>query len=486
MSDSTKSPAASRKSLSGHYILGIDVGTTSVKVCLVNVETREVSHKFVKDTLAAVAKDVPPADLQDASKLFSALHGCVSRIPHDFLARVVRIAICGQMHGIMFWKHGQGWHWHPEHQGSKHQHWEVSKQVSPVYTWQDARCSETFLRNDIPDPDSHLRLATGYGCTTLFWLWKNQDPVLQDKDRCGTIMDYIVNLLTENQTVKTSEQLAASWGYFNTTKNEWNRDILNSAGFPTQMLPEVLSAETTAGVLAHPWFDIPQGTPIGVALGDLQCSVRSTLIEPNTDAVLNVSTSAQMAFVKKAPFEPPTQVGTTYEYFPYFGGTYVAVAASLNGGNCLAAFVKMLQSWTVDLGLSINQSKIWEKTIECGQNTDHSDGALMRIQPLLFGERHDPTLQGSVDSIHLDNMSLGQVTRGICHGIAKNLADMMSPQMLQDAGIQRIVGSGACLTRNPVLKAEFQDVYQMPVEFLEEGSACIGAALAALDVNFTS
>ena len=62
----------------------------------------------------------------------------------------------------------------------------------------------------------------------------------------------------------------------------------------------------------------------------------------------------------------------------------------------------------------------------------------------------------------------------------------MSPEMLQEAGILRIVGSGACLTRNPVLKSEFQDVYQMPVEFMEEGSACIGAALAALDVNFAS
>ena len=424
---------------------------------------------------------------QDASKLFSALHGCVSRIPHDHLRRVVRISICGQMHGIMFWKQGQGWNWHQglEGQGSKHQQWEVDKSISPVYTWQDARCSEAFLKQ-IPDPDSHLRLATGYGCATLFWLRKNQPDLISSKDRCGTIMDFIVNLLTENERVKTSEQLAASWGYFNTIKNDWNNEILNSAGFPTEMLPQVCPAETTAGVLAHPWFDIPEGTPIGVALGDLQCSVRSTLIEPNTDAVLNVSTSAQMAFVKKQPFTPPTNVGTTFEYLPYFDGTYVAVAASLNGGNCLAAFVKMLQGWTVDLGLSINQSKIWEKTIALGQNVSEEETEMMTIQPLLFGERHDPALQGSVDHISLNNMSLGQVTKGICQGIAKNLADMMSPKMLQEAGIQRIVGSGACLTRNPVLKSEFQDVYQMPVEFLDEGSACIGAALAALDVNFAS
>ena len=93
----------------------------------------------------------------------------------------------------------------------------------------------------------------------------------------------------------------------------WQRfactDIIEPCGFPVKMLPEVLASEKDAGVLSHNWFDIPSGTPIGVALGDLQCSVRSTLIDSDTDAVLNVSTSAQMAFVKKPPFHPNDKVG---------------------------------------------------------------------------------------------------------------------------------------------------------------------------------
>ena len=56
------------QSINGRFVLGIDVGTTSVKVCLVNVDTGEVSHKFVKDTLATAAKDLPNADLQVQSK----------------------------------------------------------------------------------------------------------------------------------------------------------------------------------------------------------------------------------------------------------------------------------------------------------------------------------------------------------------------------------------------------------------------------------
>ena len=61
---------------------------------------------------------------------------------------------------------------------------------------------------------------------------------------------------------------------------------------------------------------------------------------------------------------------------------------------------------------------------------------------------------------------------------------MMSPEMLIEAGLTRIIGSGACLSRNPVLRAEVQEIYQMPVEFTNEGSACIGAALAAIDVHY--
>ena len=55
-----------------------------------------------------------------------------------------------------------------------------------------------------------------------------------------------------------------------------------------------------------------------------------------------------------------------------------------------------------------------------------------------------------------------------------------------EAGLTRIIGSGACLSRNPVLRTEFQEIYHMPVEFTNEGSACIGAALSTIDVHHSS
>ena len=54
-----------KKSSGSKYILGIDVGTTSVKISLVDAKTGEAVDKFVKDTLAGAASDCGPAgDLQ--------------------------------------------------------------------------------------------------------------------------------------------------------------------------------------------------------------------------------------------------------------------------------------------------------------------------------------------------------------------------------------------------------------------------------------
>lgn len=95
---------------------------------------------------------------------------------------------------------------------------------------------------------------------------------------------------------------------------------------------------------------------LGLGYGDTQCSVLSTLENPS-DAVLNISTSAQITFVVENYQPPDKPANTSIEYFPYFKNQYIAIAASLNGGNTLATFVKMLQQWTMDLGFSVTQCK---------------------------------------------------------------------------------------------------------------------------------
>ena len=125
-------------------------------------------------------------------------------MPRDQLRRVVHIAVCGQMHGVMFWRQGD----HDQTRLYCHHHqlffianglkyslsagtfstykytffpkflnwcsvwvsilsgdgWSrnskdqlvVGGNVSSLYTWQDGRCSPDFL-SSLPQPRSHLR-----------------------------------------------------------------------------------------------------------------------------------------------------------------------------------------------------------------------------------------------------------------------------------------------------------------------------------------
>lgn len=342
--------------------------------------------------------------------------------------------------------------------------------MSALYTWQDTRCKKDLL-DSIPKPDSHLRCYSGYGCATLLWMARNKPEKFVHYNKACTIQDFIVAMLCNLETPVMTTQNAASWGYFNTETHEWNHDLLKGIDFPIHFLPDVIKSGGVAGNLHGTWYGIPQGTPVGAALGDLQCSFLATLENP-TDAVINISTSAQLGFV----VDQIGEISETIEYLPYFDGKYLAVAASLNGGNSLATFVKMLQQWVMEMGFAVPQSKVFEKLIALGKE----DGSVssLKINPLLLGERHSPEACASVSNIDLSNISLGHIFRSLCEGLIENIHSMMPKEFLTKSNITRILGNGSGLSRNVVLQKSVEKCYNLPLVFTSGGDACKGAAIA--------
>ena len=62
---------------------------------------------------------------------------------------------------------------------------------------------------------------------------------------------------------------------------------LSDTDFPVRLLPSVQDAGSQAGTLQEVWYNINEGTPIGVAMGDLQCSIISRL-NPGDAGLLKV------------------------------------------------------------------------------------------------------------------------------------------------------------------------------------------------------
>ena len=83
---------------------------------------------------------------------------------------------------------------------------------------------------------------------------------------------------------------------------------------------------------------------------------------------------------------------------PYFESKDLLVAASLNGGNILSAFVQLIYSWETSLhqNSSISIDTLWSRLIELGLQ---SSSVIENLSAALFGERHDPSMSASITNI---------------------------------------------------------------------------------------
>ena len=435
--------------------LGLDIGTTSCKLCVLSPATSSESRRVVfAEQLAHDAHlrrdEHPSFDEQCPSKILQAVDTLLAR--SDVVSRISSIKsiqVCGQMHGVILW--------------SSHSPRTI---VSSLITWQDQRCSPEFLSSLGPSL-SHLR--TGYGLATLLWLVhhqrENEDP-LERYDRAGTIADYIVAILCEDSNPKSqlSNQMSTSWGAVN---DAWPSEH--------RLLPEIVEPGTLVGY----W---KKTAAIYVALGDLQCSVFSCQPREN-QGIVNISTSAQLALVvdrQEIGCKNPTLPSSMR--VPYFQSKDLLVAASLNGGNVLSAFVQLIHAWQETLTGTPSSSPIdllWTRLIELALR---SSSPFEHLSAALFGERHDPSISASITNIRSMNIAqlhdIGAVFRSMCRWIVRNLFDMLGDEALR---IEELIGTGSALMRNAVLQRELNERVRGQLVFRDDCDAAYGAALFALE-----
>lgn len=207
-------------------LLGIDIGTSNVKVVLIEGGSLNVLHKESKLLGELEKVDIPHAAERCVSQIFSALESCMRSLKDTthLLGQVRGIGVCGQMHGCVLWKSGGVSLFNESIGELQHTH----SNTSNLITWQDGRCAPSFL-STLPQPP-HLTqppVSSGYGCATLAWLQRHVSKTVSSYDRAGTIMDLVVCALCNGGSgeVIMSSQNATSWGYFNTSTLQWSKEM---------------------------------------------------------------------------------------------------------------------------------------------------------------------------------------------------------------------------------------------------------------------
>ena len=216
-------------------VLGVDLGTTSVKVSVVEPNKRTVIQSCSEPSNANIQSDCPLGDEQDAVRIVKCLDECVGKFDRKILNKVTAIVICGQMHGCVFWSTKRKDQriaegdavasntFAPLHITSGRLSLSEGASVSSLYTWQDGRCSKEFL-SSLPHPSSKIPVSTGYGCATLAWLHQNNRFSLSSYQAAGTVMDLVVCGLIDTGAPVMSVHNAVSWGYFNHSVMAWDKE----------------------------------------------------------------------------------------------------------------------------------------------------------------------------------------------------------------------------------------------------------------------
>ena len=140
-------------------VLGIDIGTTSIGVCLVESGV-SLYHDSVQHN-AYIGQIVPDSTAeQDVPVLIEHTLVLLRQLPDK---HIDGIAITGQMHGFVAWD-GE------------------LNPVTNLITWEDRRLSvEQAQQLD-------TSLQPGYGCASLMWLRQYKPEQLKGAVSCGTIM----------------------------------------------------------------------------------------------------------------------------------------------------------------------------------------------------------------------------------------------------------------------------------------------------------
>ena len=200
------------------YVLGLDIGTSTVKAALVERRGFTVYEEHFEHTSAATPCRVAGGDEQSVAAILSSLDVVMGKFFEEDLKQVAGIGISGQMHGCVLWK---------DEQIRLTEHHLVGSDgaCSSLVTWQDGRCSEMFLSSQLPHSSTSTPIRSGYGCATLFWLSRYQPDIAQVFSKAGTVMDLVVWTLCGGGTVVMSDQNAASWGYFDSRKGTWEKEM---------------------------------------------------------------------------------------------------------------------------------------------------------------------------------------------------------------------------------------------------------------------
>lgn len=434
------------------YYIGIDLGTSAVKLLLMDGEGKVlniVSGEYPLSFPQPGWSEQNPADWYEQS-----MKG-IGRLLEGFdKSQVAGISFGGQMHGLVVLD-------------------ENDEVIRPAILWNDGRTTEEcrYLNEEIGQAKLSEYTAniafTGFTAPKILWMKKHEPENFKKIKKIMLPKDYIAYRLTGVHSTDVSD--ASGMLLFDVKNRCWSKEMCEICGISEDLLAKVYESYECIGTILPEVAEelgIPATVKVAAGAGDNAAAAVAAGVVGEGACNLSVGTSGTL-FIASKNFSVDEH--NALHSFADANGAYHLMGCMLSAASC--------NKWWMDQIIRTKDYPAEQKDITAlGENHVY-------FLPYLMGERsplNDPYARGTFIGMSMDT-TREDMTQAVLEGVAFAFRDCM--EIARAQGIQitssRICGGG---TKSPLWKKIIANVLNIRLDILEteEGPSLGGAILAAV------
>ena len=228
--------------------LGIDIGTSAVKVILTN-ENSQISA--VASHPLQVARPQAGYSEQDPESWWYAVDAAVMAMREEQpseMSLVKAIGLSGQMHGLVALD-------------------KAGDVLRPAILWNDTRCASEAAELDRNKPAFRAiggnAVMAGFTAPKAEWMRRHEPDLFAKIETILLPKDYVRYCMTAEKVAEMSDAAGTLW--LDVEKRDWSASLLAACGLSVDQMPRLIEGTQTSGHLSD---DVAQrwGLPKGVAV----------------------------------------------------------------------------------------------------------------------------------------------------------------------------------------------------------------------------
>lgn len=449
------------------FFMGIDLGTSGVKVLLID-ENGEVVSKGEEEYPLYTPN--PGWTEQDPQEWWSATKIAIRKAIKDVNPNEIKgIGLTGQMHGSVFLDDG-------------------GNVIRPCILWNDQRTYREVeeimdrFRDKVVEWIANPVL-TGFTLPKIVWLKKNEPENFSKVRKILLPKDYIRFKLTGEYATEVSD--ASGTALFDVKNRTWSREMIEAMGLSPELFPKCYESPEVTGYVTKEVAEdtgLKDGIPVVGGGGDQAAqAVGMGIVHPYDTSVTLGTSGVVFSAINEVFVDPKLRTHTFCHAVP---GMWHIMGVMLSAGGSLRWYRDTFSEMETSIARLLNRDPYEILTAEAERVKPGSERLL--FLPYLTGERcpyPDPFARGVFFGIGL-NHSRAHFVRAIIEGISFGLNDSLN--ILRELGVKpsmvKVSGGGA---RSLLWRKILASIFQLPVATINvtEGAAFGSALLSAVGIG---